>query len=87
MNLACQEEGIGCCWIGAFKKKKINEIICVPSNLSVELVLAMGYPLEKPVPEDIEKDSSIKYYKDDSGTLHVPKRRLEDILHFNHFEK
>ena len=87
MNLIAGEEGIGCCWIGAFKKKKINEIIDVPENLSVELVLAMGYPLEKPVPEDIEKGSSIKYYKDASGTLHVPKRKLEDILHLNRFKE
>ena len=85
MNLASQEEGIGCCWIGAFKAKEINNIINVPTNISVELILAMGYPLEKPVPEDIEKESSIKYYKDESGTLHVPKRKLKDILHFNRF--
>ena len=85
MNLISQEEGIGCCWIGAFKAKEINNIIGVPANLSAELILAMGYPLEKPVSEDIEKGSSIKYYKDDSGTLHVPKRRLKDILHFNRF--
>jgi len=87
MNLTSQDEGIGCCWIGAFKKKEINNIINVPANLSAELVLAMGYPLEKPLSEDIEKGSSIKYYKDRSGTLHVPKRRLEDILYFNHFEE
>jgi len=87
MNLVAGEEGIGCCWIGAFKKKKINEIIDVPANLSAELILAMGYPSEKPVPEDIEKNSSIKYYKDESGTLHVPKRKLDDILNFNQFEE
>ena len=87
MNLVAGEEGIGCCWIGAFKKKKINEIIDVPENLSAELILAMGYPLEKPVTEDIEKGSSIKYYKDESGTLHIPKRKLEDILHLNRFEE
>ena len=87
MNLIAGEEGIGCCWIGAFKKKKINEIIDVPENLSAELILAMGYPLEKPVPEDIEKGSSIKYYKVESGTLHVPKRKLEDILRLNRFEE
>jgi len=85
MNLAAQGEGIGCCWIGAFKKKKVNKIISVPENLSAELVIALGYPMEKPVSEDIRKGSSIKYYKDDLGTLHVPKRRLEDILHFNKF--
>lgn len=87
MNLVAEEEGMGCCWIGAFKKKEIGNIINVPENLSVELVLALGYPLEKPVPEDIEKGSSIKYYKDGSGKLHVPKRKLEDILYFNHFEE
>ena len=85
MNLTSQEEGIGCCWIGAFKAKEINNIINVPANLSAELILAMGYPSEKPVPEDIEIGSSINYYKDDSGTLHVPKRRLKDIIHFNQF--
>ena len=85
MNLTSQEEGIGCCWIGAFKAKEINNIINVPANLSAELILAMGYPLEKPESEDMERGSSIKYYKDDSGTLHVPKRRLKDILHFHRF--
>ena len=87
MNLVAEEEGMGCCWIAAFKKKEINSIISVPSNLSAELILAVGYPLEKPVTEDIEKDYSIKYYKDEFGILHVPKRRLEDILHYNQFKK
>lgn len=85
MNIAAEEKGIGCCWIGSFKKKKVNEIIGAPENLSAELVLVLGYPGEKPVSEDIRKGSSIKYYKDDLGTLHVPKRRLEDLLHFNKF--
>jgi len=87
MNLVAEEEGMGCCWIAAFKKKEINSINSVPSNLSAELILAVGYPLEKPVTEDIEKDYSIKYYKDEFGILHVPKRRLEDILHYNQFKK
>ncbi len=87
ISLAARGEGIGCCWIGAFKKKEINEVISVPENFSVELVLALGYSAERPVLEDMERGSSIKYYKDDSGTLHVPKRRLEDILHFNQFQE
>jgi len=83
MNLVAEEEGIGCCWIEAFNKKQIDQIISAPDNLSVELIFAIGYPKEKPVSEDIRKGSSIKYYKDDSGTLHVPKRSLEDIIHIN----
>jgi len=85
INNVAQEEGIGICWIGAFKKKEISQIIGALEKLTVELVLALGYPLESPVCEDIEKDGSIKYYKDRSGRLHVPKRKLEDIVHFNSF--
>ncbi len=32
------------------------------------------------------KDGNIKYYKDPSGKLHVPKRPLKEILHVNAYE-
>jgi len=48
--------------------------------------MTLGYPAEKPIYEDADKNSSIKYYKDSSGTLHVPKRKLKDIIHFNYFK-
>jgi len=41
--------------------------------------------LENPAYEDIDMDGSIKYYKDSEGRLHVPKRKLEDIIHINKF--
>lgn len=85
ISLAAEGEGIGCCWLGAIKKKQIDKIIGVPVDLSVELVLALGYPLEKSISEDVEKDSSIKYYKDRSGTMHVPKKKLVCVIHYNHF--
>jgi len=85
ITLAALEEGIGCCWIGAFKKRQVADIIKVPEGLSVELVLALGYPSENPVYEEVKKGSSIKYYKDGTGTLHVPKYGLEEIVHFDRF--
>lgn len=87
ITLAAMEEGIGCCWIGAFNKVRINKIFDIPKNYSIELILAMGYPAEKPKYLDVSKNSSIKYYKDTSGTLHVPKRKFKDIIHFNGFKK
>ena len=86
INLAALEEGIGCCWIGAFRKKPIVRILNIPENYSIGLIMALGYPAEKPIYEDVDKNSSIKYYKDSSGTLHVPKRKLDDIIHFNYFK-
>ena len=74
-------------WIGAFKKRNITEVLGIPKNYSVELALAIGYPTEKPRYEDVGRNSSIKYYKDTYGNLHVPKRKLKDIIHFNGFQK
>ena len=85
ITLAAQEEGIGCCWIGSFDRKKIEHILKVPRGYSTDLVLALGYPFEDPQYYDIEKDKSIRYHKDTSGRLHVPKRKLDDIVHIDCF--
>lgn len=85
ITLAALEEGIGCCWIGSFNRKKIENILKIPEQYSADLVLALGYPLENPEYYDIEKGKSIKYYKDTSGVLHVPKRKIADITHIDYF--
>ena len=85
ITLAALEEGIGCCWIGSFNRKKIQNILKIPVGYSVDLVLALGYPLESPEYYDIEKGKPIKYYKDVSGVLHIPKRKLDDIIHIDYF--
>lgn len=83
--IAALEESIGCCWLKSFDNKKLSEILEISEGYSIDSVLALGHPLENPVSEDIEKDGSIKYYKDPGGRLHVPKRKLEDIVHVNRF--
>lgn len=85
ITLAALEEGIGCCWIGSFNRKKIENILKIPEQHSADLVLALGYPLENPECYEIEKGKSIKYYKDTSGVLHVPKRKIADITHIDYF--
>lgn len=85
ITLAALEEGIGCCWIGSFNRKKIEDILKIPKNYNADLVLALGYPQEKPVCFDIDKCKSIEYHKDSSGTLHVPKRKLDEIIHIDCF--
>ncbi|NQT67011.1 MAG: nitroreductase family protein [Actinobacteria bacterium] len=85
ITLAALEEGIGCCWIGSFNRKKIQNILKIPVGYSVDLVLALGYPLEDPEYYDIKKGKPIKYYKDVSGVLHIPKRKLDDIIHIDYF--
>ena len=47
-------------------------------------MIALGYPAESPVSEDAV-DGSVRYYKDESGTLHVPKRPLDEVMFLNRF--
>ena len=81
--LSALREGIGTCWLGSIDRDGLRGLLNVPRHMRIDSVIALGYPDEAPVAEDIPKDGSIKYYKDSSGRLHVPKRNLEGILHIN----
>lgn len=83
MILAARDEGLGSCWLISVDKEKIREILSVPADYRVDAVLALGFPAEEPAVEDF--DGSPKYWKDEAGRLHVPKRRLEAVLHRNGF--
>jgi len=83
MILAAWEEGIGSCWILSVERNKVREMLKIAMNYKIDSVLALGYPDEKPIAENMK--NSLKYWKDKEGCLHVPKRILEDIIHFNIF--
>jgi nitroreductase len=81
MLLCAWEMGIGTCWLGSIDKKGLAEILSLPSYCKIDSIIALGYKNEEPVLE--EAADSIKYWKDEKGVLHVPKRKLNEILHIN----
>ncbi len=83
MILTALEKGIGSCWLVSIDKKKIMSILKVPGSYMIDAVLALGYPAETPIADEMK--DSIKYWKDNKGQLHVPKRRFKDVIHFNTF--
>lgn len=78
--LGATEKGIGGCMIGSVDRPRLRAILSIPERYEILLVLALGYPKEKVVLEDVDSDGSIKYYRDGQDVHHVPKRRLEDII-------
>ena len=84
MILTAMEEKIGSCWIGSVNHNEVRKILQIPDQYKIDSVLALGYPAEEPVVEQAK--DSIKYWKDESGRLHVPKKKFDDIVHFNLFE-
>jgi hypothetical protein len=44
------------------------------------LVLALGEPAEEVVIDEVGEDGDIKYWRDDEGVHHVPKRSLDELI-------
>ncbi|MBI5789820.1 MAG: nitroreductase family protein [Candidatus Schekmanbacteria bacterium] len=86
MILTALSDGIGSCWLSSIDREAMTACLKLPAHLTVCCVLALGYPNEQPVMEELTAtDGSIKYWKDKDGCLHVPKRRLEQITHYNQY--
>jgi len=78
--LGATEEGLGGCMIGNFRKNLLRNNLSVPTRYEIILVLALGEPIENIVLDEIEENESIKYWRENNGTHHVPKRKLNDII-------
>lgn len=79
MEYAAVDAGLGACWIGAYKKENVEKILDLPEHEETLYLLAVGYPDEEPVHEDIDSGESMKYYLDDEDILHVPKFKIDAI--------
>ncbi|UCD87528.1 MAG: nitroreductase family protein [Desulfobacterales bacterium] len=78
--LGAAEKGLGGCMIGSVRRKELREALTIPVHLDILLVIALGKPKERVVIETVEPDGDIKYWRDDQGVHHVPKRSLDEII-------
>ena len=78
--LGAVEQGLGGCMFGSVRKKELKSALSIPDELEILLVLALGVPVENVVLEDVGPDGSVKYYRDQDQTHHVPKRTLSEII-------
>ena len=85
-GIACQsillgatEKGLGGCIFGSVHRDKLRELLDIPNQYEILLVIALGKPKEKVVLEDAI-NGNIRYYRDEDQVHHVPKRKLEDAI-------
>ena len=76
---AC-EAFIAGCFIGAINKEKLREVLSIPKRYKIMLVIALGEPAEKIIIESTARSGDIKYWRDEKGVHHVPKRPLTEII-------
>jgi nitroreductase len=78
--LGAVEDGFGGCIIGSANKGKIAKLLDLPEHLEILWIIALGKPAETVVLEDME-NNDIKYWRDENGVHHVPKRPLKEIIY------
>ncbi|MCD4848793.1 MAG: nitroreductase family protein [Candidatus Aegiribacteria sp.] len=76
--LSAREAGYGSCIIMSFECKTVAEAVDTPENYRPQLVIALGVSGEEVILETVLEN--IKYWRDELGRHHVPKRKLSDIL-------
>ena len=78
--LGATEVGLGGCIIASIKKDVLKQALNIPDHFEILLVLAIGKPGERVVIDEVGPDGDIKYWREQDGTHHVPKRSLEEII-------
>lgn len=77
--LGAVEKGYGGCLIGSVDRNKVREILEIPPQLELAVVIALGKPDEEIVIDEV-KDGDIKYWRDENQVHHVPKRSLDELI-------
>ena len=80
INLAACEADLACCMIGAVKKKEAAELLGLPKDLQVKLVLALGEPDEVRHLVGRQSNGSLTYYRNENDEHCVPKITLDEAI-------
>jgi len=78
--LGATEAGFGGCMIGALQRKNLMAVLEIPNIYEILLVIALGKPAEEIRIELTGSDGKIRYWRDEKGIHHVPKRALNNII-------
>lgn len=72
--------GLGGCIVASLDRDRLRALLNIPDRFSIELVIALGMPVENVVIEQMETGADVRYYRDSHGVHHVPKRTVDEVL-------
>lgn len=80
MQLAAASRWWGACMIRSFDQKGATELLNIPADYQIALIMAFGIANERIVVDAMAADGSCAYWRDEYGTHHVPKRALDELI-------
>lgn len=78
--LGAVEKGYGGCMFGSIDREGLRADLALDSRYEILMVIALGKPKETVILEPLGPLGDIKYYRDQDGVHHVPKRALTDLI-------
>ena len=62
MMVQAEHEGLGTCVVTTYDEQEVKDLLTVPYSMKVVMLLLIGYPMDKPLPELRKPLSSIIAY-------------------------
>lgn len=78
--LGATEKGLGGCQFNSIDRVVLAQELNLPNHFEIVTVIALGKPKEVVVIEELGKSGDIKYWRDQQGVHHVPKRALNHLI-------
>jgi len=78
--LGATEKGLGGCQFNAIDRVALAQGLNLPDHFEIVTVIALGKPKEVVVIEKLGDSGDVKYWRDEQGIHHVPKRALDDLI-------
>jgi len=91
ISLIAEENNLGSCILGSINRENVQELLNIPHNYEIDLIVAIGYPNHKSYVGEIDNENNnyeadnIKYWRDNEGNFHIPKKPLKSAIHYNKF--
>jgi nitroreductase len=80
MVLGACERDLATCVLGSVDRNNLAKELDLPEHFGILYVLALGRPAESVVVEDLGREGDVRYWRDEQGTMHVPKRTLDELI-------
>ncbi len=74
--LKMTELGLASCWVGAFVESTIRQLIDLPEDVNIELLITVGYPLGKPAKQKYKHTLINKVFSEGWNTKYKPFIRV-----------
>jgi len=78
--LGATEKGLAGCIIASLDREALAAELGLGDRYEILLAVALGRPAEQAVIEELAPGGDIRYWRDEQGVHHVPKRPLEELI-------